>query len=108
MARLILFVLSLGMLSLLATPPVFAQATNSVKCGDDVVTVSVKGGKCTRTGKVIVCSSAGEDNWVAGGCGKDGKAGCSANVYGNGSCTIKREKPSKGGATTLPGSITEP
>jgi hypothetical protein len=114
MGRLILFELSLvGMLSSIATVPAFAQASTSVKCSDGTVTVSTGGGgRCTNKDKVIDCenpaSKAGEESdWAIGGCGAQGKAVC-GDSQGKGSCTITRQKPRKGGATTLPGRINEP
>jgi hypothetical protein len=117
MARSILFALSMGiMLSSLATVPAFAQATSSVKCSDGVVTVSTgSGGRCTNKDNVINCQNPAskkglQSDWAYGGCDNKGKAMC-GDSEGHGSCTITREapsKPSKGGATTRPGSVYEP
>src|SRR6476469_4115112 len=112
MARFLFALSMMGMLSLLAIAPAFAQATTSVKCSDGIVTVATGGGgRCTTASKTIWCIDVGsqlgeETSSATGGCDSNGKAVCN-DTQGHGSCTITREKPHKGGITTRPGRIND-
>ena len=104
MARLVLFVLLMGMLSSLATVPAFAQATSSVQCRAGIVIVSMK------EGTVITCGK-NEENQAGGGCDFDGNASCD-NAVGIGSCTIVSREvypptPRRGSISISPGRIND-
>jgi hypothetical protein len=85
-----------------------AQATNSVKCTDGVVSVSTgdSSGTCVKKGLVINCTSGGGGNTAQGGCDLNGRATCGSTSTGSGSCTIAARGGAAGtGGTTTKGKV---